>query len=153
MMCSSVRIIFICFFSSRRRHTRCALVTGVQTCALPIWDEVLARKRLSCRDGRGTGTADLRTATLCPESGLFHSRLMGNGRLTGGAYGLEDRLFRRAPAGRVAGRLRVRSAAAPDTRTRPAAAGARSEEHTSELQSLMRHSYAVFCLKKKKQNS
>src|SRR3546814_13158596 len=25
-----------CFFSSRRRHTRCALVTGVQTCALPI---------------------------------------------------------------------------------------------------------------------
>src|SRR3546814_15086144 len=27
---------FIFFFSSRRRHTRCALVTGVQTCALPI---------------------------------------------------------------------------------------------------------------------
>src|SRR3546814_5201720 len=26
----------VCFFSSRRRHTRCALVTGVQTCALPI---------------------------------------------------------------------------------------------------------------------
>src|SRR3546814_2414913 len=26
-----------CFFSSRRRHTRCALVTGVQTCALPIY--------------------------------------------------------------------------------------------------------------------
>src|SRR3546814_4080007 len=30
--------MFVCFFffSSRRRHTRCALVTGVQTCALPI---------------------------------------------------------------------------------------------------------------------
>src|SRR3546814_14745021 len=28
----------VCFFSSRRRHTRCALVTGVQTCALPIFD-------------------------------------------------------------------------------------------------------------------
>src|SRR3546814_7185458 len=27
---------FLFFFSSRRRHTRCALVTGVQTCALPI---------------------------------------------------------------------------------------------------------------------
>src|SRR3546814_11392684 len=27
----------IVFFSSRRRHTRCALVTGVQTCALPIY--------------------------------------------------------------------------------------------------------------------
>src|SRR3546814_5630593 len=29
--------LFIFFFSSRRRHTRCALVTGVQTCALPIY--------------------------------------------------------------------------------------------------------------------
>src|SRR3546814_1167004 len=32
-------VIVVCvvfFFSSRRRHTRCALVTGVQTCALPI---------------------------------------------------------------------------------------------------------------------
>src|SRR3546814_3865674 len=28
--------IVVFFFSSRRRHTRCALVTGVQTCALPI---------------------------------------------------------------------------------------------------------------------
>src|SRR3546814_11291516 len=31
---------FVFFFSSRRRHTRCALVTGVQTCALPIWTRV-----------------------------------------------------------------------------------------------------------------
>src|SRR3546814_3870211 len=31
-----VRVLVIFFFSSRRRHTRCALVTGVQTCALPI---------------------------------------------------------------------------------------------------------------------
>src|SRR3546814_5114641 len=28
--------LIVFFFSSRRRHTRCALVTGVQTCALPI---------------------------------------------------------------------------------------------------------------------
>src|SRR3546814_1209325 len=28
---------FVFFFSRRRRHTRCALVTGVQTCALPIY--------------------------------------------------------------------------------------------------------------------
>src|SRR3546814_2374674 len=28
--------VILFFFSSRRRHTRCALVTGVQTCALPI---------------------------------------------------------------------------------------------------------------------
>src|SRR3546814_1132031 len=36
-----VRVVRWCsmffFFSSRRRHTRCALVTGVQTCALPIY--------------------------------------------------------------------------------------------------------------------
>src|SRR3546814_6643353 len=38
------------FFSSRRRHTRCALVTGVQTCALPIY----ARDREAC--GRPIGT-------------------------------------------------------------------------------------------------
>src|SRR3546814_1495814 len=30
------------FFSSRRRHTRCALVTGVQTCALPIFNGAIA---------------------------------------------------------------------------------------------------------------
>src|SRR3546814_17198899 len=29
------------FFSSRRRHTRCALVTGVQTCALPIFSAMI----------------------------------------------------------------------------------------------------------------
>src|SRR3546814_6407157 len=29
----------MCVFASRRRHTRCALVTGVQTCALPIWTQ------------------------------------------------------------------------------------------------------------------
>src|SRR3546814_4433583 len=31
------------FCSSRRRHTRCALVTGVQTCALPISGEIVNR--------------------------------------------------------------------------------------------------------------
>src|SRR3546814_7581826 len=43
------------FFSSRRRHTRCALVTGVQTCALPIWAERLmctvAEKIGAVKDG------------------------------------------------------------------------------------------------------
>src|SRR3546814_5703428 len=35
-MLTSYSAVCVCFFSSRRRHTRCALVTGVQTCALPI---------------------------------------------------------------------------------------------------------------------
>src|SRR3546814_1983356 len=48
---------------------------------------------------------------------------------------------------------RAYARAAGDFLTWVAARGVtRSEEHTSELQSLMRISYAVFCLKKKKQN-
>src|SRR3546814_1719543 len=39
----SVKFSF--FFSSRRRHTRCALVTGVQTCALPIFGAAAMGKR------------------------------------------------------------------------------------------------------------
>src|SRR3546814_3175693 len=35
-------VVFVFFFSSRRRHTRCALVTGVQTCALPIFRRRIA---------------------------------------------------------------------------------------------------------------
>src|SRR3546814_7566744 len=53
------RFILLCrlvfFFSSRRRHTRCALVTGVQTCALPIsmglqpvTAQVMKTSRLGC---------------------------------------------------------------------------------------------------------
>src|SRR3546814_6583055 len=37
MFLSSDVLCSFFFFSSRRRHTRCALVTGVQTCALPIF--------------------------------------------------------------------------------------------------------------------
>src|SRR3546814_4371072 len=39
MDCFDFALVF--FFSSRRRHTRCALVTGVQTCALPILEKRL----------------------------------------------------------------------------------------------------------------
>src|SRR3546814_4553776 len=37
------------FFSSRRRHTRCALVTGVQTCALPIFG-MAVHLQMNCPD-------------------------------------------------------------------------------------------------------
>src|SRR3546814_12076106 len=46
----------VVFFSSRRRHTRCALVTGVQTCALPILADDTGRSQrpsASLRQGRG----------------------------------------------------------------------------------------------------
>src|SRR3546814_7708876 len=42
LLCISFVVYF--FFSSRRRHTRCALVTGVQTCALPICGSVRSTK-------------------------------------------------------------------------------------------------------------
>src|SRR3546814_5695488 len=46
------------FFSSRRRHTRCALVTGVQTCALPIFYNI-NRTKLERLIHRGLGPARL----------------------------------------------------------------------------------------------
>src|SRR3546814_7905205 len=46
-MCCDVSVLYLAVivvlffvFSSRRRHTRCALVTGVQTCALPIFTSI-----------------------------------------------------------------------------------------------------------------
>src|SRR3546814_6671232 len=63
------------FFSSRRRHTRCALVTGVQTCALPIYPvdpergtEIAAA---FFQATRGEGTANL--GALLAEEVSFHS--------------------------------------------------------------------------------
>src|SRR3546814_1791578 len=60
----------------------------------------------------------------------------------------------RQPAGNRIGGQRARRRNRPAVQV-PAAIeqGARSEEHTSELQSLMRISYAVFCLKKKKKHN
>src|SRR3546814_12441447 len=45
----------VVFFSSRRRHTRCALVTGVQTCALPIygWVDIFRFERQTTSGGNG----------------------------------------------------------------------------------------------------
>src|SRR3546814_1295106 len=56
------------FFSSRRRHTSCALVTGVQTCALPIWALF--------------PSADLSTADILP--GRISARCEGRGILSVG---------------------------------------------------------------------
>src|SRR3546814_4958305 len=113
----------LCFFSSRRRHTRCALVTGVQTWLF--------------RSDRATRAGVARPAR--PTAGA------GGGQLQRAAAGLRplERRHRWA-AGRHFCFARCVA------RFRRSAGGTRSEEHTSELQSLMRISYAVFCLKKKK---
>src|SRR3546814_20847358 len=39
-------LVLFFFFSSRRRHTRCALVTGVQTCALPIFTALRSARHI-----------------------------------------------------------------------------------------------------------
>src|SRR3546814_16503814 len=85
-----------------------------------------------------------RTDTLFPDTTLFRSD----------QHGLTGRAERQADVGAaddLAGELteRLTDLGAED-RTAELAQH-RSEEHTSELQSLMRISYAVFCLKKKKQ--
>src|SRR3546814_14694072 len=72
-----------------------------------------------------------RTDTLFPYTTLFRS--------LGMAHRIPERLDRMA-----------RQVAAAVSSHDRASRSARSEEHTSELQSLMRISYAVFCLKKKK---
>src|SRR3546814_3776986 len=100
------------FFSSRRRHTRCALVTGVQTCALPIF---LILIPLYGEAQRAGWLPDREAAMPFPESGS----------VTVASWAMHEP---------VSSFLTVET---------------RSEEHTSELQSLMRISYAVFCLKKK----
>src|SRR3546814_366948 len=77
-----------------------------------------------------------RTDTLFPYTTLFRSHRAG--RRSGWASGpARPRASSRAEHRRVPCRLRR-------------AAGRRSEEHTSELQSLMRISYAVFCFKKRR---
>src|SRR3546814_3614996 len=58
-----VPCLCVFFFSSRRRHTSCALVTGVQTCALPISPPVLAGYCLG-------GTMALAAACAMPVAGL-----------------------------------------------------------------------------------
>src|SRR3546814_1104132 len=55
--------IYLFFFSSRRRHTRCALVTGVQTCALPI----------SASEPPGTSSKQKQSLLHCPYQGCTKS--------------------------------------------------------------------------------
>src|SRR3546814_10091384 len=93
-----------------------------------------------------------RTDTLFPDTTLFRSiagsgtdliggRLVGHRQKIGDGHDRTDgRRAARAPLGKAG-------------RRRGARGVARSEEHTSELQSLMRISYAVFCLKKTTTNN
>src|SRR3546814_15230531 len=54
------------FFSSRRRHTRCALVTGVQTCALPICSIASSKKATGSSTWRPAPSPVLPSASTAP---------------------------------------------------------------------------------------
>src|SRR3546814_10342134 len=90
-----------------------------------------------------------RTDTLFPYTTLFRSQVC-QAALDRGC--LRDRHERRRLAAGGSGQ-RWRSRPARQGRADQGAGRSRSEEHTSELQSLMRISYAVFCLKKKKKKT
>src|SRR3546814_1537384 len=140
-------VVFLFFFSSRRRHTRCALVTGVQTCALPI----CSRANTDAAQLNGLFGFENHLNDVFPE-GVDGGNLLNLGSNTSNlGSGTVDReeeinlrvaavITQKLPNGNMVlyGRQEVR---------------VRSEEHTSELQSLMRISYAVFCLKKKNTSS
>src|SRR3546814_1151350 len=119
------------FFSSRRRHTRCALVTGVQTCALPISCRLQVTDR-GCRHFQFEALRNqpcfniIAVAAASRQSRAAAVDILDNEARAVECIKLEVRKF--LPEGSDIG--------APATR---------SEEHTSELQSLMRTSYAVFC--------
>src|SRR3546814_10197084 len=86
-----------------------------------------------------------RTDTLFPYTTLFRSTCGRVGRISSHHRGL-------SPSARscLPGRNRRCAGCVQGTAEDLSSAGYRSEEHTSELQSLMRISYAVYCLKKKK---
>src|SRR3546814_3180264 len=57
VLCFDIWVSVVFFFSSRRRHTCCALVTGVQTCALPIFSKVV--QALADESSRELNAADI----------------------------------------------------------------------------------------------
>src|SRR3546814_7643698 len=92
-----------------------------------------------------------RTDTLFPYTTLFRSAVSRDGGYEAD-HGRRFPVCLKAPLVRIAGGRGAVYFGAHDPRHHLECGGIahRSEEHTSELQSLMRISYAVFCLKKKK---
>src|SRR3546814_8887819 len=132
MKCKFGGVVFFC--SSRRRHTRCALVTGVQTCALPIYSADVHSRTWSAKMNQTTLSPEPGTSSATPTAADIK---LGDGADTSSSKaGTRDKIS--AEAQKLKGKAGEK-----------ASEYARSEEHTSEIQSLMRNSYAVICVKKK----
>src|SRR3546814_5212961 len=95
-----------------------------------------------------------RTDTLFPYTTLFRSKVDDDGNV---AEDLKAQILGQLSERLNYDRLYQEALSDPELKRThvelEAALSNRSEEHTSELQSLMRISYAVFCLKKKKKNT
>src|SRR3546814_4186801 len=148
-------VIFLVFFffSSRRRHTRCALVTGFQTCALPILQSLYVPYVLILAaigpvagliGGQVFGYRFLNVSFHPPLGGAIVSALLSYALTLAAVYVVA--LVIDALATTFGGQKN--SIQALKVAVYSATAGwvaGRSEEHPSELQSLMRLSYAVLC--------
>src|SRR3546814_8645909 len=134
------------FLSSRRRHTRCALVTGVQTCALPI--SRLPDSTVPSPKSHDTDPIDSCTFTVSPSA--------ATGTVTAAPSKPSTQNQDRSPTSpRASGFTPMLPPGASTSSTYRAASpparasksttssGPRQEEHTSELQSLMSTPYAV----------
>src|SRR3546814_2270500 len=179
------------FFSSRRRHTRCALVSGVQTCALPILHDIpntvakaiqalhglqpailtvhAAGGRAMLEDAKAAASAGTKVVAVTVLTSLDGNDLNDIGvmcpphnqveRLTelARSAGLDGIVCsgHEVSAARQLwpdGYFVVPGVRPPDGKKgdqKRSVTPRQAEEHTSELQSLRRITYAVFCLKKK----
>src|SRR3546814_5332071 len=155
--------MFSFFFSSRRRHTSCALVTGVQTCALPILTEESCRdlidaflaakkQRIPAIVRRLQGDPDFDFEIVAGVRRWWTVKWLRDHHHPEYDYLVTIQSVTDEEAFRVSD---VENRSRKDITDwergieYSRALAERSEEHTSELQSLMRISYAVVCLKKK----
>src|SRR3546814_5539448 len=147
------------FFSSRRRHTRCALVTGVQTCALPIfagegWDFAIEKTKILMLS-HSVLAREQGYASIPPIYGQFNDPWLKKDDPH--IKFLTDQVEPACAAfaaQRYGEMFECFGAGMPRIRRHPDklawAEAMRSEEPTSELQSLMRNPYAVLRLTKNK---
>src|SRR3546814_13306057 len=123
--------MFLCFFflSSRRRHTRCALVTGVQTCSLPIsGGRVKGGRKIPENRASANGLGGLCGVAIRATRGP-HARLSGireadrrtrgeDRRAEAAGDRRQHRHYRRAGAAGGKGRTEARAALGKAKRTR-----------------------------------
>src|SRR3546814_4553423 len=134
------------FFSSRRRHTRCALGTGVQTCALPISTGVAISNEVPA-DAPCLVAQPRRLRQILLNLMTNSVKFSPPGTTVSVRLDIDDEglCLQIIDRGRGMEPKEVEKVFEPFVQLHPgtdkAQLGTRSEEHTSELQSLMRISY------------